>query len=77
MGTRKKWSSTWMGDTRYGRKSHPSQRAAYNWIRVQANLYAQRVILPSYTINVYVDEGDGQGWQLYESIKLADIIPAT
>lgn len=65
---RKLWSGGFpaiVGD----RKRFESKAAAYRWVRHQVtNLH----MLRSPVVNVYVDERDGQGWQLYEQIDLRE-----
>lgn len=55
---------------------HPSKTAAYAWIRDLVRDFGPGGYsdLRSSVVKVYVDERDGQGWQLYESIDLRDLV---
>ena len=52
-------------------RKHPSQPAAYREVAREAENW-RRGVLQSPVLAVYVDERDGQGWQLYERINLAE-----
>lgn len=67
MGTRKKWSTTWV-DANESRQNHRSEKATYTWIRAQSTNREGRV-------RVYVDEGHGQGWELFEVVDLSEVVP--
>lgn len=48
---------------------HESQTATYRWIREQVR---KRETLRCQRLTVFVDERDGQGYQRYERIDLAE-----
>jgi hypothetical protein len=51
---------------------HGSKAAVYRWVKDQAGLVDR---LRSPHVSVWVDERDGQGWQLYESLDLREVRP--
>ncbi len=58
------------------RKTHTSKVAAYRFVQQQAEYYHDGIIRRDLNrITVYVDEGRGRGWELYESVNLADLAP--
>ncbi len=72
--TIKKWATRHHPGER--RKSHTSEVAAYRFVRQQADLYHEGMIRRDLNrINVYVDEGRGRGWELHETVNLADLAP--
>lgn len=75
---RKKWATS-ITERRAGWKTHLSKAAAYRWTQMVAfdvSVAAPGQHLPT-RIHVWVDEGLGQGWELYESLNLADLTPST
>lgn len=69
--TRKLWSTTWP-EIPGGRTRFDSKALTYRTIRRMAvNWRAGGLRSP--LMNVYVDERDGQGWQLYERIDLREL----
>jgi hypothetical protein len=72
MAARKKWSTTTVPTV--PRKTHPSQPAAYRQVQELAALYAKGSLRPDLRrVQVWVDEGDGQGWRLHETLDLAEL----
>jgi hypothetical protein len=71
MMARKLWKITWPEVPRSVERPE-SQAAAYRYVRAQAANW-QCDALRSPLLNVYVDERDGQGWQLYERIDLREL----
>ncbi len=58
------------------RTTHPSKPAAYRYVQQQAEYFHLGMIRRDLNrINVYVDEGHGRGWELYETVDLADLAP--
>lgn len=70
---RKLWRTDWRDDaSAYRSTRHESQAAAYRYVRNDAANYACNPdVRPRFT-EVWVDERDGRGWQLYERVDLAD-----
>jgi len=55
------------------RENFQSKAAAYRNVQKWAAEYRDGVLNPGIRqIEIYVDERDGHGWQLYERINLAD-----
>ena len=54
---------------------HPSKAAAYCSARSAAVLWSRGALRSRYLM-VWVDELDGQGWQRYEELDLAELIQA-
>lgn len=50
-----------------------TKAAAYRWVQCQAGRF-QDGFLKDPHVTVYVDERDGQGWQIYERIDLREIV---
>lgn len=72
MATRKKWAVQ-PPLMSIARTQHPSQPAAYRKVQEWAVEFRAGVLNPRVReIEVYVDERDGAGWQLYERVNLAD-----
>jgi hypothetical protein len=70
---RKKWA-TQPPLMSIARRSHPSEAAAYRNVRAWAAEYRAGGLNPRIqAIEVLVDEQDGHGWQLYETVNLADL----
>ncbi len=71
---RKKWATRHHpGETR---RTHTSKPAAYRYVQEQAEHYRTGLLRSDLNrINVYVDEGLGRGWELYETVNLADLAP--
>jgi hypothetical protein len=58
------------------RKTHDSKPATYRYVQQQAGHYRDGMVRADLNrITVYVDEGLGRGWELYETINLADLAP--
>ena len=69
---RKKWATRLHPAEK--RKTHTSQTAAYRHIRDLAALYANGSLRADLNrVSVWVDEGHGRGWELYETVNLADL----
>jgi hypothetical protein len=67
---RKKWSTRTTPGSAY--KAHQSKVAAYRYVEQMAEHYRLGILRPDLTkVSVYVDEGNGV--QLYETVKLADV----
>lgn len=70
MSARKLWATRWdriaNGYTRF-----ESKAAVYRYV-AQQRLHWEAQMLRSQHLTVYVDERDGQGWQRYERIDLAE-----
>ncbi len=71
---RKRWATQLVGGTAMRR--HESKAEAYRYARNDAANYDAGAYRDIDTVKVWVDERDGNGWQLYESVSLADL-PAT
>lgn len=65
MSTRKKWAVTVNNGERVSQRS---QSAAYDYVRAQAALPTTEIV------KVFVDEGDGYGWALYDDLRGADLL---
>jgi hypothetical protein len=71
---RKKWATRHHPGEK--RRTHISQVATYRYVQQQAEAYHVGMIRRDLNrINVYVDEGLGRGWELYETVNLADLAP--
>lgn len=68
MTLRKRWSTTFPRIAS-GRICHESKAAAYRWVHKQAE---NQRMLRSTVVAVYVDERNGVGWELYETIDLKE-----
>lgn len=72
--TYKKWATRHHPGER--RKTHTSKVAVYRFVQQQAEAYHVGMIRRDLNrINVYVNEGRGRGWELYETVDLADLAP--
>lgn len=69
VSTRKKWST--IVPPHGQRKQHRSKTATYEWILERAKDFAVGMWGPS-SVVVYIDEGDGHGWQRYELVDLRE-----
>lgn len=70
---RKKWA-TQPPLMSIARDHHRSEAAAYRQVRAWAAEYRAGGLNPRIqAIEVLVDERDGRGWQLYETVNLADL----
>ena len=70
---RKKWATS----IRPGlRTSHQSQAAAYRKVAFYAEQYAAGMLSGS-QVAVWVDEGAGRGWELFETVTLSDLAGPT
>lgn len=67
---RKKWATSFPQIPPMERKRHPSEPAVYRYLKEQA---ARVDVLRSPMITIWVDEGDGQGWQTFERIDLRQV----
>jgi hypothetical protein len=61
--------ATGEGDTR---DEFPSMKQAYEFVQALTFSYAAGQI-ENPRLTVWVDEGDGQGWRLYETLDLAEL----
>lgn len=58
---------------RIARTQHRSKPAAYRQVHEWAKEFRAGTLNPAITqIEVYVDEQNGDGWQLHERVELAD-----
>lgn len=72
---RKKWA-TQPPLMKVARRNHPSKPAAYRDVQEWAAEFAAGTLRQGIReIEVYVDEGLGRGWELYETINLAGLAP--
>lgn len=68
MSVRKLWKVTWPELPIPGQR-HESKAAAYRYVDAElANWQCGGMRSPY--LNVYIDERDGHGWQLYERIDM-------
>ncbi len=65
---RKKWAT---GEG-VKRDEFTSRRATYEWVQTLARSHAAGME-PVRHLTVWVDEGLGRGWELYETVDLADL----
>lgn len=70
MSGKKLWATSQPGICS-NRVRHPSKAAAYRSIRFDAELWSRGALRSRY-LTVWLDERDGQGWQCYEDIDLAE-----
>ena len=71
---RKKWATRHHPAEQ--RRVHPSQAAAYRYVQKEAGHYRLGALRADLTrITVWVDEGLGRGWELYETVDLSEIAP--
>jgi hypothetical protein len=63
---RKLWSTTVVGN----RRRHESRAQAYRYVENDRRNWLAGALRDS-VVNVWVDERDGRGWQLYERIDFA------
>lgn len=69
---RKKWATRHHPGA--SRRSHGSQVATYRHIQSLAEEYRLGMIRADLNrVSVWVDEGLGRGWELYETVNLADL----
>ncbi len=69
---RKKWATRLHPASQ--RVTHPSKTAAYRYVRNQAvALRAGMLRADLNRCTVWVDEGLGRGWELYETVDLAEL----
>lgn len=71
---RKKWATRHHPGS--PRTTHTSKPAAYRYVQQQAEHYRLGMLRGDLNrITVYVDEGLGRGWDLYETVNLAELAP--
>jgi len=71
MSTRKLWATAF-ARVRPDKTRHESRAAAYRYVEHKARQWALGNLRPQH-LTVYVDERDGQGWQIYEHVDLAEV----
>lgn len=67
--TRKKWATSFpqiVSD----KTKHPSEPAVYRYLKDQAGHVDA---LRSPIVTIWVDEGDGQGWTVFERVDLREV----
>lgn len=67
---RKKWQVTYGYRDAFAKRV-PSQSKAYEWIRTE--LLNMSALSADPTAVVWVDEGDGRGWQRWENVNLTEL----
>lgn len=70
MTARKKWATSFPWIPADKRQRHPSEPAVYRYLKEQAGMVAQ---LRSTLVTIWLDEGDGRGWQIYERVDLREV----
>lgn len=69
---RKKWSTT--TDVIALRKHHTSEAGAFAWVRqIHEDCVAGRLAQDVTTVSVWVDEGSGRGWELFDRLRVSDL----
>lgn len=71
---RKKWA-TKLANANAQMTRHTSETKAFEHVRKMAAHYAGTEI-GRMNIEVFVDEGLGRGWELFECLKLSDVVPS-
>ncbi len=68
---RKKWATRLNPADQ--RKTHPSEAAVWRYVNAVADQYRSGLLRRDLSrLTVWVDEGLGRGWELYETVNLAD-----
>jgi hypothetical protein len=73
MSTRKLWSAMYPQIPERCRTRFESKAKAYRWVQNERANWDCHGKLGASRINIYVDERDGQGWQLYEDLDLSEL----
>jgi hypothetical protein len=71
MSARKLWATSFPR-VRPDKRRHESKAAVYRYVEAEVANWLCHA-LRSQHLTVYVDERDGQGWQTYEHIDLAEL----
>lgn len=74
---RKLWATQFWGvhTPRSAKRPHESKAAVFRYVEAQVANWLDSAVL-SKNLTVYVDERDGQGWQVYERIDLDELAKA-
>lgn len=71
---RRKWATSHIGCLP---KMHSSKVEAYRHVQAEAAEWARGVRQHSGHVRVWVDEGLGTGWELYETVDLDEVAAIT
>lgn len=67
---RKKWATSFPDVPGDQRQRHPSKPAVYRWLKNEAALVGGS---RGPHVTIWVDEGLGAGWELFERIDLREV----
>jgi hypothetical protein len=68
---RKLWATSFRGVP--DKRRHESKAVAYRYVQNATTNYAAGVRYRTTHVNVWVDERGGRGWELYETVDLAEL----